>query len=271
MSIVKRWGRRALVSLAFAITAARIYPTVKYALGHGKACMRVVVGGTPVMFDHGRAPASTRCGGAHGVSSPSAHVESRRQLRAVSPAPARSRIPHARSMADAEDAVQEAYLRWHATDRDKVSDPRAFLMTTTTRICLDMLTSARARREEYVGPVAAGAGSRYGSPRARQPHGTGRGFVHRAAVDARSVVAARAGRFSAARRVRFLVQRSRQRAGAERGRVPTACGPRTRARARRTAARRRPRRRRDRARSTRSTRSSCPRSWRQRAPAISMR
>jgi len=56
------------------------------------------------------------------------------------------------SMADAEDAVQETYLRWHGTDRDTVSDPRAFLMTTTTRICLDMLTSARARREEYVGP-----------------------------------------------------------------------------------------------------------------------
>jgi hypothetical protein len=56
-AIVKRWGRRAVVSLAFAITAARIYPTVKYALGHGKACMRVVVGGTPVMFYHGRAPA----------------------------------------------------------------------------------------------------------------------------------------------------------------------------------------------------------------------
>jgi len=56
------------------------------------------------------------------------------------------------SMSDAEDAVQEAYLRWHATDRESVSDPRAFLMTTTARICLDMLTSARARREEYVGP-----------------------------------------------------------------------------------------------------------------------
>src|SRR4051794_20054026 len=56
------------------------------------------------------------------------------------------------AMADAEDAVQEAYLRWHGTDRDRVSEPRAFLMTTTTRICLDMLTSARARREEYVGP-----------------------------------------------------------------------------------------------------------------------
>src|SRR6058998_3447230 len=56
------------------------------------------------------------------------------------------------SMADAEDAVQETYLRWHAADRDRVSDARAFLMTTTTRICLDMLTSARARHEEYVGP-----------------------------------------------------------------------------------------------------------------------
>ena len=56
------------------------------------------------------------------------------------------------SMADAEDAVQETYLRWHGADRDKVSEPKAFLMTTTTRICLDMLTSARARHEEYVGP-----------------------------------------------------------------------------------------------------------------------
>lgn len=53
--IVERWGRRALVSLALAITAARLYPTVKYALGHGKACMRVVVDGQPVTFDHGRA------------------------------------------------------------------------------------------------------------------------------------------------------------------------------------------------------------------------
>jgi hypothetical protein len=55
--IVERWGRRAVVSLAFAITTARIYPTVKYALGHGKACTRVVVGGTPLRFVHGRVPA----------------------------------------------------------------------------------------------------------------------------------------------------------------------------------------------------------------------
>ncbi len=55
--ILQRWGMLGHISLAFAITASRIYPTVKYALGHGKACMRVVVGGTPVVFDHGRVPA----------------------------------------------------------------------------------------------------------------------------------------------------------------------------------------------------------------------
>jgi len=43
--IVRRWGERGLVSLAFAITAGRIFPTVKYAMGHGKACVRVQVGG----------------------------------------------------------------------------------------------------------------------------------------------------------------------------------------------------------------------------------
>ncbi len=53
--IVKRWGRRALISLAFAMTAARLYPTVKYALGHGKACTRIVVDGAPMSFDRTRA------------------------------------------------------------------------------------------------------------------------------------------------------------------------------------------------------------------------
>lgn len=56
------------------------------------------------------------------------------------------------SMAEAEDAVQETYLRWHDTDREKVAEPKAFLLTTTTRVCLDVLKSARVRREEYVGP-----------------------------------------------------------------------------------------------------------------------
>jgi hypothetical protein len=49
--IIKRWGPRAVVSLAFAILTARMYPTVKYAMGHGKACTRIVVGGAPLAFD----------------------------------------------------------------------------------------------------------------------------------------------------------------------------------------------------------------------------
>jgi len=50
--IVKRWGPRALVSVAFAITAARFYPTLKYAMGFGKACQRVFVAGEPVVPRH---------------------------------------------------------------------------------------------------------------------------------------------------------------------------------------------------------------------------
>jgi hypothetical protein len=47
--ILRRWGPRALVSLAFVLVTARVYPTLKYALGHGKACTRVVVEGAPVL------------------------------------------------------------------------------------------------------------------------------------------------------------------------------------------------------------------------------
>jgi hypothetical protein len=43
--VVKRWGKRGLVSLAFALTSSRLYPTLKYALGHGRACTRLTVGG----------------------------------------------------------------------------------------------------------------------------------------------------------------------------------------------------------------------------------
>jgi hypothetical protein len=45
--VVGRWGKRGLISLAFAITSARMFPTLKYALGHGQACMRVTVSGEP--------------------------------------------------------------------------------------------------------------------------------------------------------------------------------------------------------------------------------
>jgi hypothetical protein len=50
--VLRRWGERALVSLALAIAAARVFPTVKYALGHGRACSRVVVGGESVVPAH---------------------------------------------------------------------------------------------------------------------------------------------------------------------------------------------------------------------------
>jgi RNA polymerase sigma-70 factor (ECF subfamily) len=56
------------------------------------------------------------------------------------------------SVADAEDVVQEAYLRWHATDRETVREPEAFLRRVVIRLCLDVLKSARKRREVYVGP-----------------------------------------------------------------------------------------------------------------------
>ena len=56
------------------------------------------------------------------------------------------------SMADAEDMVQEAWLRWARTDREAVEVPAAFLRRVVTRLCLDQLKSARARREDYSGP-----------------------------------------------------------------------------------------------------------------------
>ncbi|HEV2241676.1 MAG TPA: RNA polymerase sigma-70 factor [Streptosporangiaceae bacterium] len=56
------------------------------------------------------------------------------------------------TVADAEDAVQDAWLRWSAAPRDHVADPRAYLVRTVTNIALNRLRSAQARREAYVGP-----------------------------------------------------------------------------------------------------------------------
>jgi RNA polymerase sigma-70 factor (ECF subfamily) len=56
------------------------------------------------------------------------------------------------SRTEAEDIVQETWLRWQNYDHSKVEDPAAFLATTTTRLCLNALQSARARRETYIGP-----------------------------------------------------------------------------------------------------------------------
>ena len=56
------------------------------------------------------------------------------------------------SVMEAEDVVQETYLRYSATPFASIKSPRAFLSTVTTRLCLDQLKSARVKRETYVGP-----------------------------------------------------------------------------------------------------------------------
>ncbi|RJF94212.1 sigma-70 family RNA polymerase sigma factor [Sphingomonas cavernae] len=55
------------------------------------------------------------------------------------------------SVADAEDVVQEAFIRWMKADRAEVRVPEAFLRRTVTRLCLDQLKSARHQRETYIG------------------------------------------------------------------------------------------------------------------------
>jgi len=56
------------------------------------------------------------------------------------------------SHADAEDAVQEAFLRWQNAPNEHFQTPKAYLSTIVTRLCIDQLRSARSRREVYVGP-----------------------------------------------------------------------------------------------------------------------
>src|SRR3954453_19478987 len=56
------------------------------------------------------------------------------------------------SFTEAEDLVQDVWLRWQNYDRSPVIDPAPFLATTTTRLAINVLQSARVRRETYVGP-----------------------------------------------------------------------------------------------------------------------
>ena len=57
-----------------------------------------------------------------------------------------------RNAAEAEDIVQDVWLRWQSADRSAVLDPPAFLAITTTRLCINVAQSARSRCETYVGP-----------------------------------------------------------------------------------------------------------------------
>ncbi len=56
------------------------------------------------------------------------------------------------SVAEAEDVVQDAWLRWHGADRERINEPEAWLVRTVTRLCLDVLKSSRIKREQYIGP-----------------------------------------------------------------------------------------------------------------------
>ncbi len=92
---------------------------------------------------------STRSGPGHGLPDPglNAIMSERRQLINLA-------YRLLGSLADAEDAVQETYARWYAMSgqqRDAIRSPGAWLTTVASRICLDLLGSARARRERYVG------------------------------------------------------------------------------------------------------------------------
>jgi RNA polymerase sigma-70 factor (ECF subfamily) len=75
------------------------------------------------------------------------------------------------SAADAEDVVQGVWLRWQSANRNVVENPPAFLATTTTRLCINLVQSAHTRRETYVGtwlpePVDTSADPTIGAERA---------------------------------------------------------------------------------------------------------
>jgi len=74
------------------------------------------------------------------------------------------------SAAEAEDVVQDVWLRWQSTNRSMVQDPPAYLATTTTRLCINLAQSAHTRRETYIGtwlpePVDTGSDPTVGAER----------------------------------------------------------------------------------------------------------
>ena len=56
------------------------------------------------------------------------------------------------SASDAEDVLQDAWMRYQAADESEIRSPRAFVATIVSRLCLDRLKSAQSTREEYIGP-----------------------------------------------------------------------------------------------------------------------
>jgi hypothetical protein len=94
------------------------------------------------------------------------------------------------SLAEAEDAVQETYARWYAMtpqQQEAIENPRAWLSKVASRICLNLLGSARARRETYVGewipePLPERAEWITGRPRGTTPPGSAESCYHPATL-----------------------------------------------------------------------------------------
>ena len=134
------------------------------------------------------------------------------------------------SVADAEDVLQEAFLRWQRASEADIRSPRAFLVTIVSRLCINQLQSAHARRETYVGewlpeplvtdPESNAAASRPG----------GRIRLHGAPAAAGAADAGRAGGLSPARSLRLQARRDRGGARPDGGQQPAAPAARPAAR-----------------------------------------
>src|SRR5919197_4733272 len=79
-------------------------------------------------------------------------MELAEQFEQLRPYLRRVAYSHLGSLSEAEDVVQDAWLRLEGSNPDEIRDLRAWLTTVVSRLSLDVLTSARARREQYVGP-----------------------------------------------------------------------------------------------------------------------
>ena len=122
------------------------------------------------------------------------------------------------SRSDAEDVVQDAYLRFAGAQ--DVHNAEAFLVTVVTRLCLDRLKSAKSAAGGLCRAVAPGAGVRRGGPVGRCRHRTGRRSLVRLAAGARPAVADGTRGVPASRRVRHAVFRDRRHARPHRGGLP---------------------------------------------------
>jgi RNA polymerase sigma-70 factor, ECF subfamily len=80
-------------------------------------------------------------------------------------------------VAEAEDIVQEVWVRWQTTDRSRVRNPRAFLVTAATRLAINVLQSARARRETFISHSLADAIDTSANPAAKAERDEGLQFA----------------------------------------------------------------------------------------------